>query len=99
MPGATREQILAALKAVDSGTGGLDVVARGWVKDVLTKDGHVTVTLDVPAKLGPQLEPVRAAAEKMLQKMSGVVSATVVLTAAAEKAAPQPGHGAGAKTR
>jgi ATP-binding protein involved in chromosome partitioning len=85
------EEVLAALKNVDSGTGGLDVVARGWVKDVLIKDGHVTFALEVPAKQGAQLEPVRAAAERAVHDLPGVVSVTAVLTAEAEKkAAPQP---------
>ena len=82
MPAPTLDDITNALKAVDSGTGGLDIVARGWVKDVLCKDGHVTVTLEVPATMGPKLEPVRQAAEKIIHDLPGVISATVVLTAA-----------------
>ncbi len=84
----SQDQIIAALKGIDSGTGGLDIAARGWVKDVLTTDGHVTVTLQVPAKLGPQLEPVRAAAERAVGVLPGVLSATVVLTAEAERSSP-----------
>ncbi|MDX2141907.1 MAG: Mrp/NBP35 family ATP-binding protein [Rhodospirillaceae bacterium] len=83
----TREHILDVLKSVDSGTAGLDIVARQWVKDVLTQDGHVTVVMEVPAALGPRLEPVRAVAEKKLGTLPGVISATVVLTA---EAAPKP---------
>jgi ATP-binding protein involved in chromosome partitioning len=92
----TQDQVFAALKNVDSGTGGLDVVARGWVKDVLIKDGHVTFALDVPAQLGPKLEPVRAAAEKAVNALSGVISVTAVLTAAAPAATPAPQHRQGA---
>jgi len=94
MTDVTREQILNALKTVDSGTGGLDVVARGWIKDVLLKDGHVTFALDVPAQMGPRLEPVRAAAEKTVHALPGVLSVTAVLTAQAEKekAAPKGGR-------
>src|SRR5581483_7789436 len=92
-----REDILTALRTVDSGTGGVDVVTRGWVKDILVKDGHVTFTLDVPAQLGPHLEPVRAAAEKAVDALSGVISVTAVLTAATAPAAPtQPQHRQGA---
>jgi ATP-binding protein involved in chromosome partitioning len=90
MTKVTQDQVISALKTVDSGTGGLDVVARNWVKDVLIKDGHVTFTLEVPAKLGPQLEPVRAAAERTVHALPGVISVTAVLTAQAEKAAPAP---------
>jgi len=84
------QQIQSALKDVDSGTGGLDIVARGWVKDILVKDGHVTLTLEVPAKLGPRLEPVRAAAERAVHALPGVISVTAVLTAEAEKASAPP---------
>ena len=76
MAHVTQQQITAALQTVDSGTGGIDVVARGWVKDILIKDGHVTFTLEVPAKMGPQLEPVRAAAEKAVHALPGTVSVT-----------------------
>ncbi len=96
MPAPSRDEILALLKTVDSGTGGISLVDRNWVKDVLTKDGHVTVVLEVPAAIGPKLEPIRAAAEKQIQALSGVISATVVLTAEAaapKQAAPQKGAG------
>ena len=94
MTDLSHQQITTALQAVDSGTGGLDVVARGWVKGILIKGRHVSFALEVPAKLGPQLEPVRAAAEKAVLALPGVVSVTVVLTAEAEKAkaAPQGGR-------
>jgi ATP-binding protein involved in chromosome partitioning len=80
-------QVTQALRAVDSGTGGLDVFARGWVKGLHIKDGHVTFALEVPAKLGAQLEPVRAAAEKAVMALAGVITVTAVLTAEAQKPA------------
>ena len=90
MADVTQGQILAALKTVDSGTGGLDVVARGWVKDILIKDGpkgsHVTFTLEVPAKLGPGLEPVRATAEKVVFTATAEGSAGRVVSFAASDA-------------
>ncbi len=88
MAGVTKEQITNALKAVDSGTGGLGVVARGWVKDVVIKNGHVAFALEVPVDLGPKLEPVRAAAEKAVYDLPGVISVTAVLTAE-KKSEPQ----------
>lgn len=87
MADVTKDQILAALKGVDSGTAGMDVVAREWVKDIVIKNGHVAFALEVPPDLGPKLEPVRAAAEKAVYDLPGVISATVVLTAE-KKAAP-----------
>ncbi|MBM3513989.1 MAG: Mrp/NBP35 family ATP-binding protein [Alphaproteobacteria bacterium] len=97
MPDISRDDITKTLKSIDSGTGGIDIVGRGWVKDILTKDGHVTVVMEVPANLGPRLEPARAAAEKAIHNMAGVRSATVVMTAEKEAAPAAPrGHGGGA---
>jgi ATP-binding protein involved in chromosome partitioning len=96
MPAPTRDEILGVLKSVDSGTGGMDIVARNWVGDVLIKDGHVNVTLEVPANQGPKLEPVRRAAEQAVHNMPGVLSATVVLTAA-RAAHNQPAKGGAPK--
>ena len=93
MADVTQERIVAALSTVDSGTGGIDIVARGWLKDILIKDGHVTFTLEVPAKLGQQLEPIRASAEKTVHALPGVRSVTAVLTAEAEKEKPAPKGG------
>ncbi len=94
MAEVTRDDIFKALKTVDSGIGGLDVVARDWVKDVVIKDGHVAFALEVPPEQGPKLEPVRAAAEKTVYDLPGVISATVVLTAE-KQTAPQSGASSG----
>lgn len=94
MADVTQEQILNALKTVDSGTGGLDVVARGWVHDIVVKDGHVAFALEVPPDLGPKLEPVRAVAEKAVHDLPGVLSVTAVLTA--EKPVDKPTQASGA---
>ena len=96
MTQVTKDHIIDALKTVDSGTGGLDVTARGWVQDIVIKDGHVAFALEVPPDLGPKLEPVRAQAEKAVYDLPGVLSATVVLTAEKKAAqSPQPNSGSG----
>lgn len=95
MTQVTKEQILNALRGVDSGTGGLDVTARGWIQDIVIKDGHVAFALEVPPDLGPKLEPVRAQAEKAVYDLPGVLSATVVLTAEKEAAPKQQATGGG----
>lgn len=88
MASLTEMDVIDTLKTVDSGTGGLDVVARGWVKNVHIKDGHVTFALEVPASMGPKLEPVRVLAEAAVRQLAGVTSVTAVLTAEARRAAP-----------
>ena len=89
MASLTETGVIEALRTVDSGTAGLDIVARGWVKNVHIKDGHVTFALEVPASQGPKLEPVRRAAEAAVKHLDGVGSVTAVLTAEARRPAPQ----------
>jgi len=88
----TETLVIDTLKSVDSGTAGLDIVARGWVKSVHIKDGRVTFALEVPASLGPTLEPVRRAAESAVGQLAGVTAVTAVLTAEARSAPAAPGH-------
>ena len=87
MAEVTKEKILKILKGIDSGTAGMDVVARNWVNDIVIKNGHVAFTLEVPTEMGPKLEPVRAMAEKAVYNLPGVISVTVVLTAERKAAA------------
>lgn len=90
MAGVTKEQVLEVLRGIIHADSGSDIVNAGWVNDVVIKDGHVTFAMEVPPQLGPELEPVRKAAEKAVHEMPGVVSVTAVLTAARA-----PGAGGG----
>ncbi|MGE4061855.1 MAG: Mrp/NBP35 family ATP-binding protein [Rhodospirillaceae bacterium] len=90
MASLTETRVIDALKTVDSGTAGLDIVARGWVKNVHIKEGHVTFALEVPVSAGPKLEPVRRAAEDAVKILEGVRAVTAVLTAEARRPAPAP---------
>ncbi|SDG76780.1 Mrp/NBP35 family ATP-binding protein [Roseospirillum parvum] len=77
----TRERILDELRSIIHADSGSDLVSAGWVGEVVIRDGHVTFTLEVPPELGPEMEPVRAAAEKAVHALPGVLTATAVLTA------------------
>jgi ATP-binding protein involved in chromosome partitioning len=55
---------------------------------VVTRAGHVAVTLEVDPARGTALEPLRQACEQAIRAMPGVLSATAVMTA--ERAAPPP---------
>ena len=85
MTEAIKQQIIDVLRSIPSGIGGTDIVSSGWVKEVLHQNGHVTFTMEVPAELGPHLETVRQEAEKAVNRLSGVVSVTAVLTAEKHK--------------
>jgi ATP-binding protein involved in chromosome partitioning len=70
--------------------GALDGVVKppARVEAVVARDGLVQVTLSVPRDQARAMEPMRAAAEKAVAGLRGVLSATVVLTAHAEAAPP-----------
>ena len=58
------------------------------VAGIQIKDGHVAFGIEVDAARGQALEPMRAAAEKAVHALPGVLTVTAVLTA--ERAAPPP---------
>lgn len=81
MARVTEEQILTALKAVEDPDKGQDIVSLGMVSGLVIKDGNVGFAIEVDPQRGPQLEPLRQAAEKAVDTVSGVLSVTAVLTA------------------
>ena len=80
-------QILEALKKILDPDRRQDIVSLGMVQGLIVKDGHVAFSLEVDAKRGPALEPLRKAAEKAAEAVPGVLSVSAVLTA--QKSAPQ----------
>jgi ATP-binding protein involved in chromosome partitioning len=102
----TESAIRKVLETVtDPATGG-NVVASGLLGGIAIRGGHVAITLDVDPARGTALEPLRQACEQAVRAMSGVLSATAVMTAE-RAAAPPPApaghahghnHGPGAKT-
>jgi len=76
---ATKEQILAGLKAVKS-PDGLALTDTGKLSDVVVSDGKVFFSITVDATVVQKWEPVRKAAEAAVRAVPGVVSAMVALT-------------------
>jgi ATP-binding protein involved in chromosome partitioning len=92
----TEAEVLTALKRVLDPDRRQDVVALGMVQGLAIRDGHVAFSLEVDARRGPHLEPLRKQAEQAVAALSNVLSATVVLTAERAPAqAPQRAPGAG----
>ena len=60
----TEALVLEALRRVQDPDRGQDIVALGMVKGLVLKDGNVFFSIEVDAKRGPGLEPMRKAAEK-----------------------------------
>ncbi|MEN3379389.1 MAG: ATP-binding protein involved in chromosome partitioning [Hyphomicrobiales bacterium] len=99
---ASKEQVLAGLKAVKSPEG-VALTDTGKLSDVVVSDGKVFFSITVDAAVVQKWEPVRKAAEAAVRAVPGVTSAMVALTgeraAGAARAAPPPaqagGHGPG----
>jgi len=87
----TRDEILTALGRITLPDGG-DLVSRDMVRALNVQGDIVRFVLEVPAAQGKAMEPVRAAAQAMVEAMAGVASASVILTAHSDgpKSAPTP---------
>ncbi len=71
-----------------------DIVSLGLVGEIAVRGGRVSFAITVPAARAAALEPLRAAAEKVVAGMEGVEEVFAVLTAddpAPKPAAPQAG--------
>jgi ATP-binding protein involved in chromosome partitioning len=92
------EALRAALRAITDPASGQDIVAAGLIEGIEVRDGLVQVALLTDRAHAAKMEPVRKAAEVLLARQPGVLSAAVVLTAqkpaqAAPRAAPAAQHG------
>jgi ATP-binding protein involved in chromosome partitioning len=91
----TKETVLEALKSVKGPDFEGDLVSLGLVSDIFIADSKVFFSITVPAARAQELEPLRAAAERVVKAMPGVAGAIVALTAekkggGMEAAPPRP---------
>jgi ATP-binding protein involved in chromosome partitioning len=92
------EALRTALRAITDPASGQAIVAAGLIDGIEVRDGLVQVALLTDRAHAAKMEPVRKAAEVLLARQPGVLSAAVVLTAqkppqAAPQAAPAAQHG------
>ena len=88
--------ILNSLKSVTDPETGRDIVSQGMISGLqIGADGAVIFMIEVDAKRGPAMEPLRQTAEKAVSGLSGVKKVTAVLTAQQK---PDP-HGMGKNPR
>jgi ATP-binding protein involved in chromosome partitioning len=90
-------KVLEALRAIPAPDRNGDIVSRGMVTGLVVKDGNVGFSIEVDPREGPRAEPLRKAAEQAVDRVSGVLSVTAVLTAhrGAAQAKPADAHAHG----
>ncbi|MCV9963023.1 iron-sulfur cluster carrier protein ApbC [Pararhizobium sp. BT-229] len=81
MAGVTKEQVLEKLKGVRGPDMDGNIVDMGLVSDVFISDSKVYFSITVPAERARELDPLRAAAERVVKDIPGVKGAMVALTA------------------
>jgi ATP-binding protein involved in chromosome partitioning len=77
----TREIVIDKLKTIKGPDFEGDIVSLGLVSEIFIADGKVFFSITVPAARAQELEPLRAAAERAVKSIPGVVGAVVALTA------------------
>jgi ATP-binding protein involved in chromosome partitioning len=98
MAAVSEQTVLDALRKVIDPARRSDIVSLNMVSGLVVKDGNVGFAIEVDPARGQALEPLRQQAERVVQELPGVTSATVVLTAhkpapaaPGGQRAPQPG--------
>ncbi|MDY0884283.1 iron-sulfur cluster carrier protein ApbC [Dongia soli] len=89
MTAINQEQVLAALQRI-AAPGGGDLVSRQMISGLAIREGHVSFLIEVAPQDGPQMEPLRKAAEQAVEQLPGVLSVTAGLTAHRKPGAVQP---------
>ncbi|TCQ12139.1 ATP-binding protein involved in chromosome partitioning [Rhizobium sp. PP-F2F-G36] len=77
----SKERVLDALRAVRGPELEGNIVDLGLVSDVFISDAKVYFSITVPAERARELDPLRAAAERVVKDIPGVKGAMVALTA------------------
>ncbi len=77
----TKEAVLDRLKTVNGPDFTGNIVDLGLVSDIFIADAKVFFSITVPAARAQEMEPLRAAAERVVKAMPGVAGAMVALTA------------------
>jgi len=77
----TKEAVVDRLKTVNGPDFTGNIVDLGLVSDIFIADAKVFFSITVPADRAKEMEPLRAAAERVVKAMPGVAGAMVALTA------------------
>jgi ATP-binding protein involved in chromosome partitioning len=94
MADVTEAAVLAALRTIEDPDRAGNIVDLGMVSGLALKNGHVAFAIEVERQRAPRLEGLRRQAEKVVDKLPGVLSVSAVLTAE-RQAQGRAGGGAG----
>ncbi len=79
----TKEVVTERLRSVSGPDFSGNVVDLGMLSEIFIADGKVFFSITVPAARADQMEPLRAAAERVVKAIPGVTGAVVTLPATA----------------
>lgn len=77
----TSDAVIDELRKVKGPDFESDIVSLGLVSEIFISDGKVFFSITVPDERAQELEPLREAAQKVVEAMDGVKAAIVTLTA------------------
>ncbi len=90
----TKELVTERLRSVSGPDFSGNIVDLGMLSEIFIADGKVFFSITVPAERADHMEPLRAAAERVVKAIPGVTGAVVTLTAEKKgggmEAAPPP---------
>ncbi len=81
MSNITSDDVVDELRKVKGPDFESDIVSLGLVSEIFISDGKVFFSITVPDERAQELEPLRQAAQKVVEAMDGVKAAIVTLTA------------------
>ncbi|MBM3555008.1 MAG: iron-sulfur cluster carrier protein ApbC [Alphaproteobacteria bacterium] len=82
----TESRVIDALRQIRLPDGRTGLIDANMVSGITVKDGHVQFAIEIEPDDAKLMEPVRLAAEKVVERLDGVLSATAILTAHHEPA-------------
>ena len=92
MAEVTNEKVLEALSGIVDEESDRSIVSAGMISGLVVKDGHVQFAIEVDPEHAAEYEPLRQAAEKIVDEIPGVLSVTAILTAHQSGSAPAQGQ-------
>ncbi|MBI0162142.1 P-loop NTPase [Bartonella sp. M0283] len=90
MSNITSDDVVDELRKVKGPDFESDIVSLGLVSEIFISDGKVFFSITVPDERAQELEPLRQAAQKVVEAMDGVKAAIVTLTAEKKGSANAP---------